>query len=158
MGRGFKLLRVCLRWRVAYLRDLNPIATLRVIDRGAQMRGARNQHPTLLLRESVAVLRHAVIPLRPGRVGLGPMIGFRVVAGTGIVGDCCRDLVKLLHRLRRSSRAAAAALIDVTDGSLLRVGEARESKQRSQNQSAHECLLTQLQARYARTFEIDRAR
>ena len=92
-----------------------------------------------------------------GRVGLRPRGGFRVVAGTGIVGDRRRDLVKGLDGLRRGFRACHAALHHVTDG-LLRAGEARETKQRSQNHSAHECPLTQLQARYARSLHIDKAR
>jgi hypothetical protein len=48
---------------------------------------------------------------------------------------------------------------DLLLGDLLlpRIGEARETEQRTQSQSAHEYLLTQLQTRYAGSLHIDKA-
>jgi len=161
--RGFQLLRVCLRWRVVLLRDLNSVATLRGIDRRAQIRCARSQHRALLLGERVAVLPYGVAPLRPGRVGIGPITICCVVAGTGIVGHLRGELVEFLYRLRWRSRACpAAAFIHVPDGLLLlrgsglllRAGEARETKQRSQNHPADG--PRSVRGRESRQFDLPR--
>ena len=90
------------------------------------MRGARGQSLVLLWGERVAIGGHAVIPLLPGRVGLWPMVGLRVVARTGIFGDLRCEVVEFLHRLRRGFRGYSA-LIHVTGSLLLlRIGEGRE--------------------------------